>query len=347
MSVRDSFESPVEFLQYVKHVYQNSMDAIKTAPNEEFLEVIKERLKRQGIIDTTTSHEKYDDVIQSYSSELIHILPHSIQTYFSSVVAFGSLDNMLVNAMCIRSPNGFIAVVVNSGLMAFLHKLIKLQIGAATPEKIIYCSREAPRPLTAQIMNGWIEEITDHYKRTGVPRGLQIHLTDEAAEQGAIQLGICETFVLCHEIAHVLLGHLNRNDLWSPHESFGMLESFRENESLQMEADADVLGFVITREFVHRRIFRANNSTIPWDDRLLILTITLLFDTFSMIGFVETSTHPDPRERILTIVSNVYGADFAKKLEGTYHGSVSAFELFQEPLVIQTDLFARHFTDMA
>ncbi|MFZ2085456.1 MAG: hypothetical protein WAU92_13245, partial [Candidatus Sulfotelmatobacter sp.] len=112
-----------------------------------------------------------------------------------------------------------------------------------------YCNRSPGSEVTAAVARHWSLEVCKHYRNTGKPLGPQIHLIASAEPYRSGQLHGWETFVFCHELGHIVAGHLNTREYWSSDASLGMVETFKEDESREMETEAGILGYVMAREY--------------------------------------------------------------------------------------------------
>jgi hypothetical protein len=320
------FHSAGDFLEYVRFVLSRPMSSIEGAPNLEFLRIHQERAKDEPI-----PPDPHEHIVELLWQAVSAALSPKHRESLVNVIAVGSLDQISVNALCIRSPEGFVAIVVNRGLLTFLNKISKLQVASTIEGSVIYCNRGPAKDITPAIAFQWFQETCEHYRDTGKPLGPQIHLTPEAALRHSQQLHLWEIFVLAHELGHVISGHLGVGDSCRP-SPFGMLETYIENESHIQEVEADVVAYRLLRRHAHSR----EGVKEELIDQQLLLAVTSLFDLLFLISAGDSQTHPDPLDRLGNIVARVYGENVADRLAKTYEdrGLLRAF--FNEPFVAKS-----------
>lgn len=336
------FRSATDFLEYIRTAYGNPLNAFQGQANPEFLKIYDEKVRQVGEPLTGISPlgiSSYEHIAQSLWSDIKAIMPPVLVEKLGPHLIVGALDNTSVNALCIRSREGFTVIGLNAGLMLFLNKISKLQVASVVPHAILYCNRAPPHEITPAIIRSWYLEVTEHYRTTRKPLGPQIHLTPEADGQHATQLHLWEMFVLCHELGHALAGHLDRDELWSQHPSFGMLESFREDESHEMEMEADLLGYILLREHFYMRVLKeAVHDDQRFDDRPFFLPMITFFDLMFLLGSSESATHPHPLDRLCNITEAIYGKKKADELANSYDDPPSVIGVLSQPLTAPAGL---------
>lgn len=312
------FHSAGDFLEYVRFVYSRPMSSIEGAANMEFLRIHQERAKDEPI-----PPDPHEHIVELLWQAVNAALPPKHRESLGNAIAVGSLDQITVNALCIRSPEGFVAIVVNRGLLTFLNKISKLQVASAAEGSVLYCNRGPAQDITPAIASQWFLETCEHYRDTGKPLGPQIHLTPDATLRHNQQLHLWEIFVVAHELGHVISGHLEEGDTCRPSPTFGMLETYMENESHIQEVEADVVAYRLLRR--HAQSMEGVKQELI--DQQLLAAVTLLFDLLFLIGAGDSKSHPNPLDRLCNIVAEVYGEDVAERLAKTYEtrGLVKSF----------------------
>lgn len=336
-----SFSSPNDFMSHVQVVYKKSMVSIQSAtPNLEFQKISEDRIKEYGIELRESglfarACESYDLIVKVQWEALQEIFPARIVDEFNNRIAVGSLDNMFVNALCATSEKeGYIAIVINSGLMCILSTLSKMLIALNNPASIRYCNRASPSQITRKIIEKWISETCENYCATGKPIGPQIHLNDDAEILHGHQLFIWEMYILSHEVSHVLCNHLNNNKYLLKNSLPGMIDILSEDTFHEMEEEADFLGYLLLRERVQKATFQENQEIATLrDDRGLVVALIELFDLFHMLGFSETSTHPHPLVRLVVVLAKIYGKPLAYNLIKSYDNNDLIDEVLKNPLI--------------
>jgi hypothetical protein len=321
------FHNAGDFLEYVRFVYSRSMSSIEGAPNLEFLRIHQERAKDEPI-----PPDPHEHIVELLWPAVSAALPTKYRESLGNAIAVGTLDQISVNALCIRSPEGFVAIVVNRGLLTFLNKISKLQVASAVEGSVLYCNRGPAKDITPLIASQWFRETCEHYRDTGKPLGPQIHLTPEATLQHHQQLHFWEVFVLAHELGHVISGHLEDGDGFHRSPTFGMLETYMENESHIQEVEADVVAYRVLRRHAHS-MEGAKEELL---DQQLLAAVTLLFNLLFLIGAGDSKTHPNPLDRLCNIVAEVYGEDVAERLAKTYEDRGLLQSFFNEHLIAKS-----------
>lgn len=324
-----SFSSPGEFLDYVRFARANPLANIQSGPNLEFKRIHEEQRRGREM-----PRDPHGQIAHDLWRAMCEVLPCDFLEATRNKLVVGVLDNISVNALCLRSPEGFVAVVLNSGLMTFFNKISKLLVASRVPNAIVYCNRGPADTITASVAHEWFKEVCEHYRVTGKPLGPQIHLTPAVASQHAYQLYVWELFVLSHELGHLVAGHLEQENSWVCNHAFGMVDTYIENESHQQETEADILGYVMLRECLYQtQTKQANKGQRQTDDRPILSSVITLFDLFFLLGSRESQTHPDPLDRICNIAAAVYGNPLAKQLASTYGDHKLIAELFSKPII--------------
>jgi len=226
--------------------------------------------------------------------------------------------------------------------MLFLNKVSKLLVAQTRPNSVEYCNRGPSSDVTPAVAREWYLEVCEHYRKTGKPLGPQIHLSASAEAYHSAQLHGWEIFVFCHELGHIVAGHLNRQGVWSVNPSLGMVEVFRENESHEMETEADILGYIMARECWAKNLSTDESAVRrEFDDRFVFANMTGFFDLLFLLGAKESGSHPDPLDRICNVAAFVYGHAFAEVVARSY-GDFSLIEDFlRRPLLAPTGLLER------
>jgi len=332
-----SHSSAKEFINYLRFLHENPISSIQSGPNKEFQKIHEEKIKK---LNQSNEHQNvsssHNHIAKELWESLRGILPSQIVDDLSGVIAVGALDNMSVNALCAKSVDGYIAVLINTGLMTLLNKLSKMQIASTRPGSIRYCNRAQPEDISVATLKKWNLEVCEHYRHTGKPLGPQIHLHSDAEGMHATQLNIWEMYVLSHEIGHILCGHLDSSKFVTKNPLFGMIETLEENKSHEMESEADFIGYILLREYYHKGSIRKspNNESIK-DDRGLVSILITFYNLLYLLGASESTTHPHPLDRLCNIVLNAYGEKVAETLADSYDNHGLLIKLFERPLVVK------------
>ncbi len=151
-----SHSSAKEFVDYLRFLHENSISSIQSGPNKEFQKIHEEKIKKRN---QSRKHKKvsspHNHIAEELWESLKSILPPRLIDEFTGVIAVRALDNMTVNALCAKSVDGYVAVLVNTGLMTLLNKLSKIQIASISPESIRYCNRAQPNKISTATLKKW------------------------------------------------------------------------------------------------------------------------------------------------------------------------------------------------
>jgi hypothetical protein len=245
--------------------------------------------------------------------DLRRVLPGEFLNVICTNFAVGALDNISVNTLCARSNEGFVVLLINAGLMTLLNKISRLYVAQRISNSVEYCNGSPGSEVTAAVARHWSLEVCKHYRNTGKPLGPQIHLIASAEPYRSGQLHGWETFVFCHELGHIVAGHLNTREYWSSDASLGMVETFKEDESREMETEAGILGYVMAREYWAKQSSTGESAAAgELDDRFVFGNMTTLFDLLFLLGAGESKSHPNPLDRVCTVAAFVCGDALAE-----------------------------------
>jgi hypothetical protein len=329
-----AFSSACEFLAYAQDRYALPMSLSKQnidfqAKHEEIARWVGQDQELAKIAKSGGVFAGHHVIVEALWDTVRSAIPPEIWAPFSSRVAVGCLEHMQVNAACICSPEGWIAILVNNGLLTFLNKLFKLTAVAHEPDAVLYCNRGDAGLFGSGDYAAWATEMTAYYAVHREPLGPQLVLKPEsdAAKRYALMLHFSEVFVLGHEIGHVVLGHLDRGtpeerELRADPEG---IVSIKEGEAWHDEADADMIAWSVILSLFSKR---------GADDRFLVSQLAGLMNVLHGIHRDTRTTHPPPISRLLEIVARFYGEDSATRLLRTYQDQGTMNEFFSSPLIV-------------
>jgi len=329
------YSSADEFLNHLRLAHKKSITLIQSNPNKEFQKILEEKVAQYGLgkLDNSTI-SSHNYIVSELWKSIKDILPDEILNNLDGVIAVGAIDNMAVNAFCSKSSEGYIAVAINTGLIALLNKLSKITIATLDPSFIRYCNRGLESEISSKDLITWKLEVCEHYRQTGHPLGPQIHLHKNGDVLHARQLHVWETYVLCHEIGHILCNHLDNKSFIFNNPSLGMASTLIENRFHQMESEADLIGYILLRKFFHKKLSGStSNQMEKVDDRELFSHLISLFDLFYLLGASQSKSHPHPLDRLCDIALNVYGKQVEQILFNSYENHELLAELFEKPLI--------------
>ena len=318
---RMSFQSPVEFVEYLKFV-RNEVeifeDQYEAFQKEDSIARIagKSRLKffnrkEQQILnkpDTLLIRNKYDlhaTLIDKHVRNYLLKLPTQYSEAIQNHIAFGTIITNDFNAACLKSDDKKVAILINSGLVRLLNSTIKYMLAGISPDKVLHWKGDGPKPETREewieIMHQYIENYTKN-KFSGPFITLDHPLS-------LIQGGTCvisELFVLCHELGHFFNGDLDNDENLVQFLYFNDVAILEEGKSHQMEYNADIKGFELLLQII------SITNVIPLS--AVLSYISYFFDILHLISEHASSSHPAPRDRLINLAKHYYGEEVALKL---------------------------------
>lgn len=228
-------------------------------------------------------------------------------------LAFGTVAESTVNALCVRSRDAKYAICFHAGLFEFLSKISKYQIALAGLGSISFCTRKPAAAVTRDDLVDFCQTLIDNYRNTGEPRGPGVTLEprmDTLLYRSALLKSI-ELFILAHEIAHFLNGDLERHyvavNAAPDHSTLNRAAS----AGHQMEFRADTVGYVLAFLAFQRSdeaglLHRLSGGTQNAHHYFLGM-VALFFELLNAISPGASRSHPDPPARVANIGESLYG----------------------------------------
>jgi hypothetical protein len=292
--------TPEEFLYAVReHLADHSLRAAhqQGVKDPAFAEIVRERATAGGHDPGEIERPAgLETAVAEIAEKLGTSLAPADRSRLSQQVAIGGLDNSSVNAACIKSPDGVFAIVVNYGLMMFLHKFTKLMQAALSPESVIYCNRAEPSRLVGPDYFGFAMETVAYAQETGQVAGATVAFDAEMTAMTGLQVHLAETFVLAHEIGHFMSGHLDDDENYISLASDGSMLLFAESPDHQREFEADEYGF---------DLLRLSEPDMP-PDVLAIVTLAVFQALAAVGGDRSSDSHPAASVRAFTIIDRAF-----------------------------------------
>jgi len=321
------------FAHYLHFVFEDNGYRLPSVNNPVFTQMLQEKLERYHLSIPEEIDDPYDFIAKNLWKSLQPIFPPEIVSSLNKSLSVTALDSISVNAMCAKSEEGFIAILINNGLMSFLNDISKILVLTKNPRWLEYCDIHSETEITADTLNHWFLKICNQYRETGMLAGPQIHLSNKEADTlHSEQLHIWEMYIFCHELGHVILNHLDEKSHLSANPSFGMVATLQENSDHQMETEADIAGFMLLRDYYYK-VLKKNEA--DEDDRHLFELLIVMFNILTFINAPEVRSHPHPLQRLCTIALHVYGESFSQALYDSYQNPAIINELFEKPLNIK------------
>ena len=121
-------------------------------------------------------------------------------------LAVGELHFANVNASVIACPAGGWVIALRKGLSVLLYAVARLALATTS---LNGAPPATPRAEGARAFR----EMISAYHEVGVPITQDAAITLEGMQVASLTASAAERFVLCHELAHVLLGHASTSSL--------------------------------------------------------------------------------------------------------------------------------------
>jgi tetratricopeptide (TPR) repeat protein len=230
--------------------------------------------------------------------EVLKVLPN---------IAFGTLPVRTINGGALRAPKGGYVIVLDTGLfqiLSYFFESISIEV------KLQQAGLDADG-----YRNSSYRFICDYYRERGsidfaFPKSSEaLGVEDEPII--ALRLMCAELFILCHEIAHVALGHLeDRETVVLRSRSFDEalaqhgekpLLAYSYNEAKELMAD--IVGFSMFRSIWYRHpalVAVANNPNMRdfWENEALLVFSLLSLIEKNVPSHTGISSHPPVDKRL-------------------------------------------------
>lgn len=301
---------PQEFILYLKRKYANPYKSGQAA-DEEFYEITKKEMNKYDISVEEASHKGLDWVLNEIYDGIICQLDLEVKNNIKRCIAVGVVETGEVNAFIAKGGLNTYGIIVNSGLMIFLHKAFKLVLASINPKGITYCNRKRPSEINQKEYSSMFNELCDIYVETGVPRGPMLKLTEELLGKHSQMLHLAEAFVFCHEIAHFLNGDLDDQGNFIILGQDKIAMKYIEGKNHDIEYKADIKAYEILSNYMN-----ANYPEIPNEVRMI--PIVMIMDILQAIGVKENYSHPSPKDRVINIAKSCHGDEISEFWEKSY-----------------------------
>jgi hypothetical protein len=266
-----------------------------TQKHPDYIKFLQQKAQEAGInfseVVGIENAEKF--ILNQLWNDILNIFSEQDAVKIKSTVGIG-LINAGNHRARIEKRNDLYFILINYGLLTFLNQCTKYSIAANEPKYVVFCSEKDPESITSEDINVYYNKLIENYHAHRIPFGPLIVLHKDADSLRVDQLYVKEIFILCHELSHYLLGHLEQRD---------------PNNQLQLEYQADCFAFQLLEEVV-----KAKRNWV--NKKFILLTLIELFKDMQYYqGVKETTTHPQPFSRLLTIVNTFYGGELANAVK--------------------------------
>jgi hypothetical protein len=324
----------LEMLQKAYHFYPYLLQ-IRDLPQRikqfdadpEFASAVKGLTERErfNVLSAWSSRKSDPDpsrgwVVRNHARLAPH-WPHPIQEMFNSpdTLTIGELQTVDINGAAISVPGGGWVIALNSGVSTFLYAVARLiacctNINIETKWGTTVSTRDCviSKADALQILR----QRLSYYVEVGVPYGDDYPASEWQVRMASRTTTAAESFVFCHEVAHVVQHHHSGSRLTALTD--GWLSVDEAAHSWYQEMEADRVGWELL----------LMSCQLPDDVGFAFAGASLFFQTVMMLDRLGVrprgTTHPPAEERLDHIrqmarrYSQSSGIDWAtiKQLEG-------------------------------
>lgn len=306
------FSNPQEYLKYLKDKHNKPIPGIR---DNEFDEITKNQwqkyAKHTGDVELSRADERLNIVLNSQFKDILASQSAEEKERIEQCLAIGSVDTGELTAFIAKGGVNIYCIVLSSGLMMLIHKSIKLIVASILPEEVIYCSGQDPSQFSARDYWLMYEEMVDIYGKTGFPRGALVKFGEKALLVSTPLLHLAESFVICHEIAHLLNNDVEDESEFVEVCNDSRLMKYIEDKDHAKELKADVTGYRLLSNYLNKA-FPEMNSKVH------MMGIVTIMDVLASIGITESHSHPSPKDRVVNIAESCLPHDEIEFWKGSY-----------------------------
>lgn len=276
-----------------------------------------------GQLDQINQGEGLITLVGGFYDDLLAHAPPALRDFCAAHVRVRGVASNAMEGAVYSSPDGNYVVIVTTGLMTFLSKIKKFIFAEQDPSVVEHCNRYPVEALTPQLLQAMREEIVENF-REGEARGPLLLLDLDRAGAVNVLLNIQETFIVAHEIGHLLSDFLLKGMLANALDaSFG-------SAAHRSEYLADMIGFALV-------IRRSLAGLIPLADPTLgkqratameitrISAICEFFEIFELGFPTGSASHPAPIDRVANLLASFYGEHFGVHYNAVRTGKIARF----------------------
>ncbi len=214
-------------------------------------------------------------------------------------VFVGSVEAMYTNAwVTMVNAEGEYLIVLNSGLLNALSSITNLLAHKSTNDS----------PATEESVSKFVAMVKKYafFLETEDYHTLPLEWDTEPEKLWLATDVMCKAFVLAHEYSHILLGHLCDAERLEKINWATGVGALRANKAKELAAD--VLAFQLVT-FMHPNRSRHDVRRVEgaWMTAVTFFETVRMFDRARQMAGIdtETTTHPEPRERVDAILTFV------------------------------------------
>lgn len=239
-------------------------------------------------------------------------------------LAIGTLKRRDFNAMCIKSLDGWHAIVINYGLFMYLNLFSRLSEAVRDPACVTYCDFGNKATLKSADYQGYLEYTVQQYAEHRTVYGPKIKLNKDGALMVGVHLLIGELLVLGHELGHFLNGDLEDKNNLEPHHEFTDVQMLVEDKDRVIEMRADIKGYALMKDCMEK------NMPETAKQAMLFNGLMSFMDAMYFVTLDKGRSHPTTIERTVGIAKHFYGQRIADIAARSFEDREATFQLFGE-----------------
>jgi len=261
-----------------------------------------------AILTAEAAERGLAELVQSLYAETVSHLSGDLQQFCARSVRVRGVPSNSIEGAVYPSTMGPYAIVVTTGLMMLLNKIIKIDVARENPALVAHCNRCPTSELTLGLLDEFKRETIANF-RCGESRGPIVFLHAHMNASTFLLLTCEERFIVCHELGHLVSDFILRGKLIEMlNDSFG-------TDLHRSEYLADVIGFAMLRQSdplssVLGARARAEVGQTA-NDHLCLSAVCQFFETLGLAYPGGSESHPAPHDRVTNIIATFYGAHFA------------------------------------
>jgi hypothetical protein len=255
-----------------------------------------------------------ESLITRYYGEVLELLNPKIRAFCEDRVRFRGIPTNSIEGFISKSPDDVYVVVVTTGFMSLINKIVKIDLAISDPGYVIHCNRLPLNELNRGVLSAYKREIVYNFQSNRT-QGPLIVLDEKLREGYAGLIQFQELFIICHELGHLFSDFLLNGLLIK-----GMNSSYGSAQH-RSEYLADILGFALLRRYqLYGRL--PDPAFKQLDEQLRLSAICQFFEIIGLVAPEASETHPAPHDRACNLIDVFYGEHFAVLYDGWRRGPI-------------------------
>lgn len=290
-----------------EYEHQSKMLAAKSARSSHWATIGK------GLRKYRKTEDGLLEIVSEISSALVKSLPRHIRRHIRKNVKIRCANTDDAFGLFVNDIDGeYSVIVISTGLMILLNKLLKFEQAEHDITQVIYCNRYEISDLTPALIRKMRAEVIDQYKKHD-SKGPSIYLEKDFH---VFQLLTQEAFIIAHEIAHFI----DKTLICDSITKLFMEKNLNISEAHASEYAADALGLFILfhSDFFARYMPSSKQSKREKTSErnickdILCACICHFFENLELAGHQESKSHPSPFNRALSVLRWIFGEETVK-----------------------------------